>query len=75
MDNYTIVTEMIEKCRTIEDYEKLCKVERDAFLRRVCSAGNVLDSDGFITRTIYGNRIYSIHFINGLVDIEPCVFP
>ena len=75
MDNYTIVSKMIEECGTIEDYEKLCKAERDAFLRRVCSAGNVLDSDGFITRSIYGNRIYSIHFINGLVDIEPCVFP
>lgn len=75
MDNYTIVSEMVEKCSTIEDYEKLDKSERDAFLRRVRSAGEVLDSDGFITRSIYGNRIYSIHFISGLVDIEPCVFP
>lgn len=75
MDNYTIVNKMIEECGTIEDYEKLCKAERDAFIRRVCSAGWVLDSDGFITRIIYGNRLYSIHFINGLVDIEPYVFP
>jgi hypothetical protein len=30
MDNYTIVNKMIEECGTIEDYEKLCKAERDS---------------------------------------------
>lgn len=65
-----VLYNLIESCNTYEDYEKLAKTERDAITSLVCRCGKVLDNDGFITRVEFHGRVYSVHFINGIRDIE-----
>lgn len=65
-----VLYNLVDSCNTYEDYKKLSKTERDAITSLVCRSGKVLDNDGFITRIEFRNRVYSVHFIYGIEDID-----